>query len=577
VSAEAIGRTTTYLLREECSGWGGIPVEWTYSSCAEFLQQTIDQCKFLEGSICDSLNELPFCVSASDNWVPGATYFECEEQTSSTTLSPTVSPTALPTDCIITEEWSQARADELCPGESHHAYGVKVCGTHANPDWKRRLDFALANQLWASCNSGCLYDYDSYNTDKPYAFKWTGWCYMPTTWWCTDILRNEMEQAHAYAETLCETTEPCVEIIEWTEEVSKVICPDGYENGDKGYGTATLCEDLVRLENGFYETAEVLFGASFKSSLANHMFLSCNSKCVYDIENEGVMYQWKEDCWEMQTDWACIDYHTFDYDWAMSYLDRICPFTTIDPVITPCVEQEQNWTDEIAAEICTALAMGVTNKGVDAIVCAGYEEYQNRLAYSLANRAFLSCDAWCVYDILTKGEEAFIWKSEGECYNPVTKGLCIWGNPLHRMKLKEYIENILCSSTTTTSPTLSPTDCFPTYTWDEDRAEEICPPSEGIILADKSYGVKVCNDAASLTKQSSLERSLANNFFNSCISWCVYDYDTIMNNIRSDSADYGGFVWKFTCWKWVTGWSCFDLFLSEFEEISSRALDQCDA
>lgn len=580
VSAEVIGRTTTYLLREECSGWGGIPTEGIYSSCADFLQETINQCKFLQGSNCDSLNEFPFCVRAGDNWVPGtATYFECDEPSDSPTLSPTALPTPIPTastDCIIIKEWSQARADELCPGESHHAYGVRVCDIHANPDWQRRLEFALANQLWASCDHGCLYDYDSYNTDKPYAFSWIGWCYMATTLYCTDIARDQMEQTHAYIETLCETTEPCVEIKEWTEDVSKDICPDGYENGDKGYGTAKLCETLVRLDNGFYETAEVLYGASFNRSLANHIFMSCLSKCLYDIENIGVMYQWKEDCWEMQTDWACIDIHTYDYEWAMNFLDSLCPFTTPAQIITPCVEREQNWTDEIAEKICTAGAMGVTNKGVDAIVCAGYEEYQNSLAYSLANRAFLSCDAWCVYDIFTKGEVAFIWQGTGECYNPVTTGLCILGNPHHLQMLREYIEESLCESTMTTSPTLSPT-CFPTFTWDEDRAEEICPPSTGIIIADKGYGVKVCNDAASMTKQSSLEKSLANNFFYDCISWCVYDYDTIMNNIRSDSGDYGGFVWKATCWKWVTGWSCFTIFVSEFEEVSSRALDQCEA
>merc|ERR1711920_362951 len=44
--------------------------------------------------------------------------------------------------------------------------------------------------------------------------------------------------SHAQAATLCETTAECVERIEWTEEVAESNCPDGYSNGDKGWGTA---------------------------------------------------------------------------------------------------------------------------------------------------------------------------------------------------------------------------------------------------------------------------------------------------------------------------------------------------
>jgi len=128
----------------------------------------------------------------------------------------------------------------------------------------------------------------------------------------------------------------------------------------------------------------------------------------------------------------------------------------------------------------------------------------------------------------------------------------------------------------TYSPTQSPTDCVPLYTWDEGRAEELCPSGED-LEAVKSFTVRVCDDDSSLTKQANLEKSLANKFFNKCSSWCVYDYDTIMNNINNDSAEYGGFIWKSTCWKWVTGYACFTSSLREFEAISLRALDQCEA
>jgi len=383
----------------------------------------------------------------------------------------------------------------------------------------------------------------------------------------------------------------------------------------------------------------------------------------------------------------------------MNYLsESICGITTPAPVIAPCVEREQDWTEDTAEQICAASAMGVTEKGVAAVVCAGYEDYQYRLNLSLANRVFLTCDAWCVYDITKIGYEAFIWKSSDACWSPVTSGLCIWTNS-HREEITSYIENVLCESTTpepteaptcitqqewseglmdsycsiddtgftykhyssidraavpcsgyeeraddllkslamrmygdctswcvydyysnallawkwsnadlcwnlltwgschwdytyninqtqwdeaklaitrmcTNSPTLSPTSCMPYYTWDDDRAEEICPSSI-YNYADKSFGVKVCDGDNSVAEQAQLEKSLANQFFTQCSAWCVYDYDTIMNNIQNDSVEYGGFIWKQTCWQWVTGWTCFDSAFSDFEMVSLRARDQC--
>jgi len=88
----------------------------------------------------------------------------------SPTESPTLNPTSLPTMCIMIKEWTQSRAAELCHGQAHHTWGVQLCGKYDNPWYRRRLEFSLANNLWAGCDLFCLYDYDSYNTDKPQAF-----------------------------------------------------------------------------------------------------------------------------------------------------------------------------------------------------------------------------------------------------------------------------------------------------------------------------------------------------------------------------------------------------------------------
>jgi len=117
---------------------------------------------------------------------------------------------------------------------------------------------------------------------------------------------------------------------------------------------------------------------------------------------------------------------------------------------------------------------------------------------------------------------------------------------------------------------------MPSYDWTEERAEELCPSTMDHFNANKSYGIGVCDDATSSTKQGNLEASLANKFYEQCSSYCVYDFDTVVNNIKTDSSNYGGFIWKDTCYKWVTGWYCFNEDLHKFKEISLRAEDLCN-
>jgi len=492
------------------------------------------------------------------------------------TSSPTYNPTPLTAEptitCKETVLWSQERADESCPGNAHHAYGVGLCDTYDNPDYQRRLDFALANELYSSCSHSCLYDYESYNTTKQHAFFWKGSCYNVQLgkWSCIDDQVSSLELANNHAATLCVTTASCLERIAWTPEVDENNCPNGYSGKNKGYGTAKVCSKLVRLNNGYYGKADDLYQSSFNLSLANHVFWSCSAKCIYDIENEGVVYQWKgEGCWEMQTNWACITIHSEEYAWALEYVSKkLCPIATPAPTAFTCVERVQLWDEATALKTCPNDEMGFTDKSSNAVMCTGFEDYQWRLDLSLANRVFLMCDAWCVYDIYMRAHEAFIWRSNEQCYNPVTHGLCIGGNPSHRQQMTDYVENMLCESSTP-----EPTEaCMPYNPWSEVRAEELCPT---MVQPDKSYGIQVCDGTDATQKK--LDDSLANQFYRQCTSWCVYDYGTLINNIETGSSDNGGFLWQdsASCWKWVTGGHCFTDATNDLGEVSSRAKTIC--
>jgi len=695
-------KDTRFCLDAICSSW-------SWSTCCDMKMVCLEP--FLRVYTCSSATEYELSPDAANLYCDGRT---CESprddafcciSTSPETNVPTLEPIAPPTDadCTVTTDWSQARSDQLC-GTAHHAYGVELCPTYNNPDYRRRLEFGLANELYSSCSSTCVYDYDSYNTTRPIAFKWIGSCYNVQIgkWSCIDSEVSSLEAAKLHAGTLCEQTAAFIDRIDWTPEVAESNCPaaNGYGGRDKGYGSAKICDKLIRLYDGFYERADVLYGSNFNASLANHLFWGCTAKCVYDLEQIGVVYQWKEDCWEVQMNWACITTHTNEYAWAVDYVSKYFgPLTTPAPVVSECVERTQQWDEATASNICGTEYMRGTDKSADAGVCSGYEDFQYRLDHSLANRVFLSCEAWCVYDIYKRGYEAFLWSGNEQCWKPVTSGLCIGGNPSHQEAMRDYIDNTLCMATTpepteaptcrtqyewsealmdgycsvadtsltykhyssigraaepcasfeargadllkslamkmykdcsswcvydfnsnaveawkwnngdrcwnlltsgschwnyvenrantewlnaldaveqtcTYEPTLAPTSCIPYYTWDEDRAVEVCP---GNNHPGKSFGMQVCTDAGSANKQTELEKSLANRFFNKCDSWCVYDYDTIINNLRTGSNNYGGFVWRSTdeCWKWVTSWQCFVASIEDFNEVSVRAGEMC--
>jgi len=526
-----------------------------------------------------------------------------------------------------------------------------------------------------------------------------------TGYLCIDDEVDAKQHSFDQAALLCESDVACVERVAWSQDVAERNCPDGDGGADKGYGTARICAALVRRVDGFYDRADIKYEASFNRSLANHMFWSCNAICIYDIDNEGVVYQWKGSCWKMQTKYSCITVYTSAYSWALEYAsERVCPSDIVEtpaPTTFECAERQKEWNEEIALTACDYNFMGSTDKGSNATTCAGYEDYQYRLDHSLANRVFLHCDAWCVYDIYKNAYAAFIWKNTDQCYRPITSGLCIGQMPESRKKMTAFVQDVLCESTTgepteaptcieqsewsedlmdelctvaetaatykhyngtgraavpcdgyggteddlkkslamgmyqdcsswcvydyysnaqmawkwsgsrlcwkfldwgschwdyskkenntewedakeairngcTYSPTLSPTDCMPLYTWSEERAEELCPSTIDFGSPNRTYGAEVCDDDKSKIRQAELDKSLANDFYDTCASYCVYDYDTIMNNIKTNSSDYGGFIWKSNCWKWVTKYLCFTDGLEDFQEVSLRAVNQCD-
>ena len=108
--------------------------------------------------------------------------------------------------------------------------------------------------------------------------------------------------------------------------------------------------------------------------------------------------------------------------------------------------------------------------------------------------------------------------------------------------MQDRLENDLCYKAPPT-PITPPTSCLPRYEWTEERAKVCSSNSYGIT--NKSFkGAIVCSDPQSIVKQDDLELTLANKFYSSCNSHCLYDYKTVLSDIENGK---GGFIWKTDC------------------------------
>merc|ERR1719285_207676 len=106
------------------------------------------------------------------------------------------------------------------------------------------------------------------------------------------------------------------------------------------------------------------------------------------------------------------------------------------------------------------------------------------------------------------------------------------------------------TSDPTEFPTNQPTSgCIEYKTWDELTASETCPPGKW-GATDRGYGTMVACDS---DLQAKLEESAANELFQQCSSWCIYDYDALL-----EGRQYA-YIWRKNtrCWKAVTKYTCF--------------------
>jgi len=318
-------------------------------------------------------------------------------------------------------------------------------------------------------------------------------------------------------------------------------------------------------------------------SLANRAFRTCDAWCVYDVYKRGYeAFIWRssDTCWKPVSSGLCIGGNPSHRESMTDYIDNtLCPSTTPEPTEAPTCRTNYEWSEDLMDEHCSVGDTALTYKhyssiGRAAVPCAGFEDREADLLKSMAMALYKDCSSWCVYDFNSIAEGAWKWHNGNKCWDLKTSGSCHWNydEDQENTEMLDAIEAIRV--TCTSEPTLAPTGCVPYYTWTEDRAAELC---SGGTTPDRSFGIQVCTDANSANKQAELEKSLANNMFTKCDSWCTYDYDTLIENALVGSNNHGGYIWRDgdQCWKWVTGWQCFTTSIAEYNYVSMMASETC--
>jgi len=349
---------------------------------------------------------------------------------------------------------------------------------------------------------------------------------------------------------LCDASEPeCEQVLEFLEETFVYFCPEGFI-GSK-WSDPKVCDFTERLDSGLYELTSTIYQESFERSLANGLFSSCSATCVYDLSsNASIAYEWLswKDCWKKKTQGICFDeYANKQAQFADKIINDLCPYTAPSPNVE-CTSRVYEWNEAVADQTCK-LDHGTTDKSVSAKVCDGWEVFQQDLEISLANRMFLSCRAWCVYNVNAISILAFVWRPKG-CWEPSLTCISVYTE--EHAAMTEYVDNVLCT-TDNLWPTLEPT-CIPELEWSEDLMDEHCTVS-GTKVTFKHYASINREPVAcsgSLQDTLSLKKSLANNLFDNCGAWCVFDWST-------QALEAWSWTSSGSCWtRRSDGWCFFD-------------------
>lgn len=245
---------------------------------------------------------------------------------------------------------------------------------------------ALANGMYAHCDSWCLYDWES--PDKiSYHWNKLNKCFE----YGSDC-QGHKEQAlvATYKDVLCEAEKMCTPVAPvLSEAVIYRYCEKLSTSGEDRSPKAKGCHDS--------------YTPYVRRSLANKMFSSCGSLCLYDYDQpDTVAYHWNGDtsCWQRGS--GCIG----KAEQKLS-LERKATFCEAEL----CIPVQTLLSDTLISSYCESTTVDYS---AHAKTCDSALSLQVHMA--LANKMFSSCSSTCLFGFDDPSKVAFIWNTAGKCW-----------------------------------------------------------------------------------------------------------------------------------------------------------------
>jgi hypothetical protein len=242
------------------------------------------------------------------------------------------------TDCEVELGYSENLMNELCTvsatGRTYKHYDtrepVACSGDLADTS---DLKKSLANGLFDNCGAWCVFDWKTQAFNawlwEPSGKCWNrnsdGFCfYHPGT----NIPKQMWTEARALIASKCDFDASflCYKEYEWTEDRANQLCTaTRYGPANKSYSGAVTCSG-----EGGRET-------QLKKSLANKLYTSCSSWCIYDwytlMDDKnalgGYMWNHKDDCYRWITDGVCFKRFSSEHQAARKYVLETCSYLDI--------------------------------------------------------------------------------------------------------------------------------------------------------------------------------------------------------------------------------------------------------
>jgi len=218
----------------------------------------------------------------------------------------------------------------------------------------------------------------------------------------------------------------------------------------------------------------------------------------------------------------------------------ISVFPSLGRFVYPKLKKTEKSCVEFKTNLEEDCADSYPPKGNSATVCeyVSEDEYQ-RFRLSLANKMYLGCSSWCVYDITDDVDTAYIWISKDRCWQPAHEWLCFAAEDERRdvqsrmRTVCPYEYHSTCEEVNEPTDTDSENgQCRHLYGIDAvnepSRYNRMlrCKCSEEemdniVIRRDRS--AVHCNEKSWSENSILIELALLNGMYMSCENWCLFD------------------------------------------------------